>query len=216
MDKGGNMGKNNDVGSKQRILEAAEQIFAEVGFDGARVDDIALKAGVNKALIYYYFESKDAILDELFETLMTDGKSVQSQALSDYPNMNREDMYMGFMEKNLEFALSRRNLIKIALTESTKTNSKHSGLLKRCDLIIETELEYIKKEYESKGVPFPYSKKELAVMEFFTGIMPIFNYAVYSDTLADFYEMSELELKEFFLKAFRLTHMSGHQKLYKK
>jgi AcrR family transcriptional regulator len=210
------MRKKDLVGSKEKILAAAEQIFAEVGFDGARVDDIALKAGVNKALIYYYFESKDAILDELFETLMADGKSVQNQALSDYPNMNREDMYMEFMEKNLEFALSHRNLIKIALAESMKTSSKHSGLLKRCDLIIETELEYIKKVYESKDISFPYSKKEIAVMEFFTGIMPIFNYAVYSDTLADFYEMSELELKELFLKAFRLTHMSGHQKLYKR
>ena len=49
------MEKKDVVGSKERILAASEQIFAEVGFDGARVDDIALKAGVNKALIYYYF-----------------------------------------------------------------------------------------------------------------------------------------------------------------
>ena len=208
--------KKDAFGSKERILEAAEQIFAEVGFDGARVDDIASKAGVNKALIYYYFESKDAILDSLFEALMEDGKHVQDQALSEYPNMNNEDMYMGFMEKNLEFALSRRNLIKIALTESMKANSKHSDLLKRCGLIIETELGYIKKKYESKGIAFPYSDKELSVMEFFTGIMPIFNYAVYFDTLADFYGMSEPEIKEYFLKAFKLTHLAGHQKLYPK
>lgn len=210
------MTNKDSINSKQRILEAAEQIFAEVGFDGARVDDIASKAGVNKALIYYYFESKDAILDELFEKLMDDGKSVQSRTLSDYPDMDREDMFMAFMEKNLEFALSHKNLIKIALTESMKANSRHSGLLKRCSLIIETELEYIKKVYERKGVAFPYSGKEIAVMEFFTGIMPIFNYAVYSDAFEDYYGMSELELKEFFIRAFRLTHMSGHQKLYGK
>lgn len=210
------MTNKDSINSKQRILEAAEQIFAEVGFDGARVNDIASKAGVNKALIYYYFESKDAILDELFEKLMDDGKSVQSRTLSDYPDMDREDMFMAFMEKNLEFALSHKNLIKIALTESMKANSRHSGLLKRCSLIIETELEYIKKVYERKGVAFPYSGKEIAVMEFFTGIMPIFNYAVYSDVFEDYYGMSELELKEFFIRAFRLTHMSGHQKLYGK
>jgi len=46
--------------------------------------------------------------------------------------------------------------------------------------------------------------------------MPIFNYAVYYDVFSDFYGISELELKEFFLKVFRLTHMSGHQKLYGK
>lgn len=210
------MSKTEAIGSRERILEAAEQIFAEVGFDGARVDDIALKAGVNKALIYYYFKSKDAILDELFEKLMADGKSVQSKALSDYPDISSEDKYIEFMERNLEFALLRRNLIKIALTESMKTNSKHSGLLKRCDLIIDTELEYIKKEYESKGITFPYSKKELAVMEFFTGIMPIFNYAVYSDALVDYYGMSEAELKEYFLKSFRIAHLSNHKSKYTK
>ena len=147
---------------------------------------------------------------------MADGKRVQNQALVDLHDMNREDIYIEFMEKNLELALSRRNLIKIALTESMKANSKHSDLLKKCDLIIETELGHIKKAYESKGVTFPYSKKELAVMEFFTGIMPIFNYAVYFDVLADFYGMSESELKEYFLKAFRLTHLSAHQNLYHK
>ena len=83
------MTNKDSTNSKQRILDAAEQIFAEAGFDGARVDDIASKAGVNKALIYYYFESKDAILDELFEKLMADGKSVQSRTLSDYPDMDR-------------------------------------------------------------------------------------------------------------------------------
>ena len=43
--------------NKGKDLSAAEDIFSEVGFDGARVDDIAKDAGVNKA-IYYYFKSK--------------------------------------------------------------------------------------------------------------------------------------------------------------
>ena len=56
--------------NKLRILEAAEKLFAEKGFDGSRVDDIAEKAGVNKALIYYYFKSKRDVLDELFNRLI--------------------------------------------------------------------------------------------------------------------------------------------------
>ncbi len=210
------MGKKDVNSSREKILEAAELIFAEVGFDGARVDDIAFRAGVNKALIYYYFKSKDAILDVLFETLMEDGKRVQDQTLLEHPDMNGEEAYISFMEKNLDFALSRRNLIKIALTESMKANSKHAGLMKRCDQIIRTELEYIKEKYRSKGIAFPYSDKELEVMEFFTGVMPIFNFAVYFDSFKEFYDMSEAELKDYFLKAFKLTHLGGHQRLYPK
>ncbi len=43
----------------QRIVAAAEKIFAEQGIDGARMDAIARSARVNKALLYYYFKSKE-------------------------------------------------------------------------------------------------------------------------------------------------------------
>jgi TetR/AcrR family transcriptional regulator len=49
-------------GSPQaRILDAASAVFAEVGFAGARVDDIAARAGVNKAMLYYHVGDKQAL-----------------------------------------------------------------------------------------------------------------------------------------------------------
>jgi AcrR family transcriptional regulator len=42
----------------QRILDAADEIFVRRGIDGARMQDIADHAGVNKALLHYYFRSK--------------------------------------------------------------------------------------------------------------------------------------------------------------
>lgn len=50
------------------ILHAAERLFAERGLAGARVDAIAAAAGVNKALIYYYFHSKEALFRAILET----------------------------------------------------------------------------------------------------------------------------------------------------
>jgi len=54
----------------RRICAAAELAFAEQGLAGARTDEIARTAGVNKALLYYYFHSKDelyaAVLEGLF------------------------------------------------------------------------------------------------------------------------------------------------------
>ncbi len=52
--------------SKQRILEAAKHIFANKGLDGARVDEIAAKAKINKRMIYHYFESKEGLYMEVF------------------------------------------------------------------------------------------------------------------------------------------------------
>lgn len=54
----------------RRICDAAELAFAELGLAGARTDEIARAAGVNKALLYYYFQSKDelyaAVLEGMF------------------------------------------------------------------------------------------------------------------------------------------------------
>ena len=53
---------------KQRqIMEAAEGLFAEKGFDGTSVRDIAEEAGVNIAMISYYFGSKEKLMESLFQ-----------------------------------------------------------------------------------------------------------------------------------------------------
>jgi len=50
---------------RERLLAAAADEFAARGFDGAKVDRIAARARVNKALIYYYFRSKAALYREV-------------------------------------------------------------------------------------------------------------------------------------------------------
>lgn len=53
--------------SQRDILSAALQEFAEFGLGGARMDRIAERAGVNKRLIYYYFEHKDSLFTAVLE-----------------------------------------------------------------------------------------------------------------------------------------------------
>src|SRR5271157_4532682 len=51
----------DSVETRATILKAAEHVYAEYGLAGARTDAIAVAAGVNKALLYYYFKNKDAL-----------------------------------------------------------------------------------------------------------------------------------------------------------
>ena len=53
-----------------QILETAERLFASQGFDGTSVRDIADAAGVNVAMISYYFRSKEKLMETLFEQRM--------------------------------------------------------------------------------------------------------------------------------------------------
>lgn len=53
-----------------RILEAAASVFSEVGFAGARVDEIADRAGVNKATIYYHIGDKETLYAEVISNVI--------------------------------------------------------------------------------------------------------------------------------------------------
>lgn len=73
--------------SEQRtaeIIEAATAIFARKGFDGATMEDIAAAAGINKATIYLYFDSKDALIHAIAETLFAQ-ELMTTQAAHDLP-----------------------------------------------------------------------------------------------------------------------------------
>ncbi len=47
--------------TEEKILMAARQIFIDRGMDGARMQDIADAAGINKAMLHYYFRSKEKL-----------------------------------------------------------------------------------------------------------------------------------------------------------
>lgn len=47
--------------TREKILQAAEEVFARDGFAGARIHEISHKAGINQAMIYYYFSSKESL-----------------------------------------------------------------------------------------------------------------------------------------------------------
>ena len=58
-----------DIGSdstKEKIIQAAQQVFIRKGMDGARMQEIADEAGINKALLHYYFHSKEQLFNDVF------------------------------------------------------------------------------------------------------------------------------------------------------
>ena len=54
---------------KRQILDAAERVFSERGFDKARMDDIVQESGLSKGALYWYYKSKDAIIRALLERI---------------------------------------------------------------------------------------------------------------------------------------------------
>src|SRR5580765_7120438 len=70
-----------DGDTEQRILDAAHAVFVRRGTAGARMQEIAAEAGVNQALLHYYFRSKDRLAQAAFQRAASDLMPAVIQAL---------------------------------------------------------------------------------------------------------------------------------------
>ena len=68
----GIVGGISETTSRQKILDASLKEFTDFGFEGARVDRIARNAGINKAMIFYYFSSKENLYRTVIKDVMLD------------------------------------------------------------------------------------------------------------------------------------------------
>ena len=57
--------------TKEKIIQAAHDVFILKGMDGARMQEIADEAGINKALLHYYFHSKEQLFKEVFYGILS-------------------------------------------------------------------------------------------------------------------------------------------------
>ena len=55
-----------DQETEKRIFEAARAVFHEQGYNGARMQEIAKRAGINQSMLHYYFRTKDRLFEEVF------------------------------------------------------------------------------------------------------------------------------------------------------
>ncbi len=61
--------------TEQRIVDAAKEVFILKGHDGARMQEIADTASINKALLHYYFRSKDKLFERVFHEVFSEAFS---------------------------------------------------------------------------------------------------------------------------------------------
>lgn len=200
-----------DQTSKRRILDSAVTVFAEKGYDGARVDEIAKRASVNKALIYYYFpRGKEELLETSFlETLEETMKILDLKDLSHF-DFDDEEFVKKMINGFLDILEERQDILRVILMESMKRSPVN-------DFIYRMIREIIEKIYSTleKAEAGTIGDREFSmVLEFFTGIMPLVSYVVYHEGWIDRFGMKESELRERFIKAYIGTHFRYSAETY--
>lgn len=98
---------NHTGSTKERILGAAESLFAQRGFDGASLRQLTSAAGVNLAAVNYHFGSKEKLVEQVFHRRL-DALNAQRLAalakVADQPDTRLEDVLDAFIRPALELS----------------------------------------------------------------------------------------------------------------
>jgi TetR/AcrR family transcriptional regulator len=102
-------------------VAAAREEFSRRGFEGARVDQIARRAGVNKQLLFYYFHSKRG----LFGAVLARGAAELEQALADTPVSGERPLerLRATLEAQFAFLAAHPELVAL-LTQAGRTDAR--------------------------------------------------------------------------------------------
>jgi TetR/AcrR family transcriptional regulator len=121
----------NDKQTEEKIFEAATDVFEEKGMDGSRMQDIADKAGINKALLHYYFRTKDKLFEAVFQKLA--GKMFAKFAPVFEKDLTLEEKIRFFFKQHITLLQENPRLPLFILTEINRNPARIKKLLKNVD-----------------------------------------------------------------------------------
>lgn len=101
--------------AEEKIIQAATEVFLQKGKDGARMQEIADRAGINKALLHYYFRSKDRLYDRAFEILVESFFERTFDAILE--TEDTEQFIRGFVEKYVDALAEQPEVIRFIVWE---------------------------------------------------------------------------------------------------
>lgn len=113
--------------TEDRILNAARQVFMKKGMDGSRMQEIADEAGINKALLHYYFRSKQKLFEAIF-------RNVFSKAFPDIREIFMSDQTIdkklaAFIDRYISLLINNPYLPGFLLREGNRAAGLIPGIL---------------------------------------------------------------------------------------
>jgi AcrR family transcriptional regulator len=113
----GEPGRTNDPErTKADILEVASREFAERGYAGARVDEIASATRTSKRMLYYYFGSKDGLYIAVLERAYS--RIREAEALLHLDDLPPEDALRKLVASTIDYHLANPDFTRLVMTEN--------------------------------------------------------------------------------------------------
>lgn len=164
------MSKTKDENTEQQILNAAKNVFQTKGMDGARMQEIADTAGINKAMLHYYYRSKQLLFEAVFKNAFSLLAPQLNAILNDDSTV--EDKVKNFTSNYISFIIKHPYLPNFIIQE---LNRNQDFIFKLKDNKDFPNLEKFKKQVDgevNKGIIKPISGEQLFINIMALNIFP--------------------------------------------
>jgi AcrR family transcriptional regulator len=112
--------KTRSIERREAILSAALDEFSIRGFEAARLDDVARRAGVAKGTIYLYFRDKESLFQELIRTMLTPlVGTIEAMGEADVPIALLADRIVDLFVREV-YGTRRKDVIRLMITEGRR------------------------------------------------------------------------------------------------
>jgi len=122
----------SDKQTEERIFDAATEVFTEKGLDGARMQDIADQAGINKSLLHYYYRTKDRLFNAVFEKIAASMFSKFVPVFDE--NLSLEDKIRIFYREHISFLQRNPKLPAFLLNEINRNPARLRKMIDTLDI----------------------------------------------------------------------------------
>lgn len=139
----------NTSPTEQRIFSAASEVFEEKGYTGARMQEIADRAGINKALLHYYFRTKEQLFRAVFQVLL---KKMFEKIFSIFTQeIPFKEKLRLFLDEHIEFLVKNPKLPIFLLNELSQNPALAEGIKEMVNYQELRDLIYSRHAKELKG-----------------------------------------------------------------
>lgn len=164
------MKKDKDISTESNILEAAKRVFQNKGMDGARMQEIADEANINKAMLHYYFRSKQLLFEAVFKNAFSLLSPQLNAILNDDSSI--EDKIKNFSFNYISFIIKHPYLPNFIIQELNR-NPEFMSTIQTISGFpnIEKFKKQVKKEVEM-GLIIPIEAEQLFINIMALNIFP--------------------------------------------
>ena len=134
------------VSTKDLIIDTAEQLFAQFGYLGVSMMDIADSLGITKAALYYHFDSKEKIYLKVLDGAFKEFSETIQKVIGD-ENLSIEKRFRKTITTYLDFCLKKRDLAKLTMQKLSKNDDSIVNFIAELKVKIARQLEPTIKEF---------------------------------------------------------------------